>query len=151
MACFCSFHPCALLTHEACILLRALVVYSLRMAGIQSLSLDSMLFDLYRPSLCSPGVSLVSIICVSGGTSLAFVECLGIIHQSLKRARDIIEVAFGRPTFHVRVEARSFAARGNGKKPFHAGKQRRKHIAFLIYPPVLEQQLSTKLQIASGA
>lgn len=54
--------------------------------------------------------SLVSIICVSGGTSLAFVVCLGIIHHSLNRARDIMEMALGRPTFQVRVGARSFAA-----------------------------------------
>lgn len=60
----------------------------------------------------SPGGSLVSIICVSGGTLLAVEECFGIIHQSLKRARDIMDVALGRPTFHVRVGALSFAAQG---------------------------------------
>lgn len=53
---------------------------------------------------------MVSIICVSGGTLSAVDECLGIIHHSLKRARDIMEVALGRPTFHVRVGSRSFAA-----------------------------------------
>lgn len=60
------------------------------------------------PSL--PMGSLVSIIWVSGGTSLALAVCLGIIHQSLNRDRDIMETALGRPTFQVRVGARSFAA-----------------------------------------
>lgn len=58
----------------------------------------------------SPGANFVSIICVSGGTSLLFPACFGIIHHSLKRERAIRPVAFGLPTFHVLVDALSSTA-----------------------------------------